>query len=52
MSRVMKMEEKPQKSYMEQIYRIYEYDDGLFGMTRLCLIVNFHELAHSNALAY
>lgn len=30
MSRVMKMEEKPQKSYMEQIYRIYEFDDGLY----------------------
>ena len=32
------MEEKPQKSYMEQIYRIYEYDDGLYfpGMKFRC----------------
>ena len=30
MSRVKEMEEKPQKTYMEQIYRIYEYDDDLY----------------------
>ena len=26
----MKAEEKPQKDYLEQIYRIYEFDDGLY----------------------
>ena len=30
MSRVKEMEERPQKTYMEQIYRIYEYDDDLY----------------------
>ena len=26
----LKAEEKPQKDYLEQIYRIYEFDDGLY----------------------
>ncbi|MBP3805780.1 MAG: hypothetical protein J6I76_18175 [Oribacterium sp.] len=30
MSRTKKMEETPQKVYIEQIYRIYEFDDGLY----------------------
>ena len=30
MSRVMKMEGETRKAYMEQLYRIYEFDDGLY----------------------
>ncbi len=26
----LNIEEKPQKAYIEQIYRIYEFDDGLY----------------------
>ena len=30
MSRAKEMKDKPQKAYLEKIYRIYEYDDGLY----------------------
>ena len=30
MSRDKKMENRLQKAYLEQIYRIYEFDDGLY----------------------